>query len=209
MHESSHTSSRFKGVEWIPLFPLATVLLPGSQLELRIFEPRYLAMIDECGASNSGFGVVRIEEGGEALSEPDARQPSISPVGCHVRILDRIPLPAGHSLIRVLADHRFEVLVTEAQPDRLLRGRVTWLEDEKVDAIPERFERLVRILSDAVHDYPRIEGEIDLRDANQVSWWLARLRVQDVAYRQQILTLNSPLERLRKIDEFIAVEGES
>lgn len=206
MSESSQSSSRFKGVEWIPLFPLGTVLLPGSALELRIFEPRYLALIEACLASKRGFGVVHIEQGGEALREPDARQPSISPVGCHVQIIDRIALPAGHLMIRILAGRRFEVLVTEEQPDRLLRGRVAWLEDEEVGAIPSQFDRLVRILGDAMGENPQMEPEINLRDANQVSWWLTRLRVQDVACRQQILTLNSPLDRLRRIDELISVE---
>ena len=29
-----------------PMFPLQTVLLPGSLLPLHVFEPRYLPMID-------------------------------------------------------------------------------------------------------------------------------------------------------------------
>jgi len=29
----------------IPLFPLSTVVLPGGQLPLRLFEPRYIDMV--------------------------------------------------------------------------------------------------------------------------------------------------------------------
>ena len=31
-----------------PLFPLSTVLFPGGTLALRIFEPRYLALVRDC-----------------------------------------------------------------------------------------------------------------------------------------------------------------
>ncbi len=41
----------------MPLFPLNTVLFPGGQLQLRIFEPRYLDMVRECTRYDSGFGV--------------------------------------------------------------------------------------------------------------------------------------------------------
>ncbi|MBX2878969.1 MAG: LON peptidase substrate-binding domain-containing protein, partial [Granulosicoccus sp.] len=50
----------------VPLFPLSTVLFPGGVLPLRIFEPRYLAMIGECMKNQTGFGVVLIEDGNEA-----------------------------------------------------------------------------------------------------------------------------------------------
>ena len=35
----------------LPLFPLACVLFPGGQLQLRIFEPRYLDLVRECTRS--------------------------------------------------------------------------------------------------------------------------------------------------------------
>jgi len=47
----------------IPLFPLRTVLFPGGNLPLRIFEQRYLSMIRECAINDSGFGVCLIKEG--------------------------------------------------------------------------------------------------------------------------------------------------
>src|SRR5690606_18317677 len=52
--------------ETLPLFPLNTVLLPGAALGLRVFEPRYLDLVRECGRRGSGFGVCLIAEGAEA-----------------------------------------------------------------------------------------------------------------------------------------------
>ena len=38
----------------LPLFPLSSVLFPGGNLALRIFEPRYLDLVRRCG--RTGFG---------------------------------------------------------------------------------------------------------------------------------------------------------
>ncbi|HEY0954527.1 MAG TPA: LON peptidase substrate-binding domain-containing protein, partial [Roseateles sp.] len=48
-----------------PLFPLRSVLFPGGHLPLRIFEPRYLDMIQRCHAQGQPFGVVALTEGHE------------------------------------------------------------------------------------------------------------------------------------------------
>lgn len=49
----------------LPMFPLGSVLLPGSPLPLQVFEPRYRAMLDDCLAGDQRFGVVLIERGFE------------------------------------------------------------------------------------------------------------------------------------------------
>ena len=38
----------------LPLFPLSTVLFPGGQLLLRVFEPRYLSMVSRCMREEHG-----------------------------------------------------------------------------------------------------------------------------------------------------------
>lgn len=54
------------------MFPLGTVLLPGEELPLRIFELRYVAMLEHCLATDGRFGVVLIERGSE-VGGGDAR----------------------------------------------------------------------------------------------------------------------------------------
>ncbi|GAB10648.1 hypothetical protein GOARA_061_00870 [Gordonia araii NBRC 100433] len=49
----------------LPMFPLGSTLLPGATLPLRIFEPRYIAMMDHCIGGEPRFGVVLIERGSE------------------------------------------------------------------------------------------------------------------------------------------------
>lgn len=49
----------------LPLFPLKTVLFPRASMPLRVFEPRYKAMISECLEHGTPFGVSLIQEGPE------------------------------------------------------------------------------------------------------------------------------------------------
>jgi Lon protease-like protein len=53
--------------EAIPLFPLSgAILLPGGQLPLNIFEPRYLAMFDDAMRGERIIGIVQPEGGVDA-----------------------------------------------------------------------------------------------------------------------------------------------
>lgn len=50
----------------LAMFPLESVLLPGDDLPLRIFEPRYTALVRDClDSDDPRFGVVLISRGRE------------------------------------------------------------------------------------------------------------------------------------------------
>lgn len=68
--------------EIIPVFPLPGVLLlPRGKLPLNIFEPRYVAMVDDAlGAPHRVIGMIQPLEGGRG--EP----PALYPIGCLGRI---------------------------------------------------------------------------------------------------------------------------
>jgi len=46
----------------IPIFPLDLVLFPRQELPLRIFEPRYKQLVDDCVLGDGQFGVCLIDE---------------------------------------------------------------------------------------------------------------------------------------------------
>ena len=77
------------------MFPLERAMLPGEELPLRIFEPRYSALVSDCLAMDDpAFGVVLIAAGRE-VGGGDTR----SDVGCagphrRGRRFRRRPLPA-------------------------------------------------------------------------------------------------------------------
>ena len=72
--------------ETVPMFPLTgALLLPGGQLPLNIFEPRYLALFDAALAGDRLIGIVQpsLMESEDAADGP---RPALSSVGCIGRI---------------------------------------------------------------------------------------------------------------------------
>lgn len=89
----------------LPLFPLGSVLFPGSMINLHIFEDRYKEMINLCLQRRAPFGVVLIEEGREALG------PLAKPflVGCTAQIIGVQPLAQGRMFITAVGQERFRI----------------------------------------------------------------------------------------------------
>jgi Lon protease-like protein len=53
-----------------PVFPLHTVLFPGQRLELRVFEPRYLCLLDDV-LPHGPFAIAAIRRGAEVGGPAD------------------------------------------------------------------------------------------------------------------------------------------
>lgn len=103
--------------QWLPLFPLNTVLFPHMPLPLHVFEPRYRQMIADCLEEGHSFGVVAIREG----SETGPATPY--DVGCLAKIVRIDRLEDGRMNLLVMGASRFEILRTSS--DRpYLRGQV-------------------------------------------------------------------------------------
>lgn len=182
-----------------PLFPLSTVLFPGGSLALRIFEPRYLAMVRDCTRDDRPFGVtllLRGRESGEAASA--------LAVGTLARIVDFDTLPDGLLGIRCEGGARFHVDHAHAHHDGLLIGRLSlWPEEPRLPLPPEYF-LLARLAQGLVENL--IEGapeptKAELDDASWVSFRLAELLPFELGEKQQLLELTDPRERLQRIVE--------
>ena len=95
----------------VPLFPLALVLFPGTQLPLHIFEPRYRAMLADARAADSRFGLV-LRTGDDERAIPPGH------VGCYAIIREVVPVGDGRSNVLVDAGERFvfERLVDAGTP---------------------------------------------------------------------------------------------
>lgn len=87
-----------------PMFPLGMVLLPGSPLGLRVFEPRYLTMLEEVLAGDGAFGVVLIERGSE-VGGGDVR----CDIGTMARVTDASPIGGGQWGITAAGTGRIRV----------------------------------------------------------------------------------------------------
>ena len=166
----------------IPLFPLATVLLPGNTLELKIFEPRYLDMIASCMRENNPFGVVLIHNGDETVIDAE-----IYSVGTTAVISDWENRADGLLGITALGVERFEILSTHTQQDGLTMAQVSILDEDSMPEIPEQFAYMLELL-DHVSAH---EGRI--RDDDQgfcsILYQLIYLLPLEAALKQRLLEI--------------------
>ena len=92
----------------VPVFPLSgALLLPGSQLPLNLFEPRYLAMFDTALKTNRVIGMVQ-----PALSGDQGTQdkPDLAKVGCLGRITAFSETGDGRYLITLEGVCRYRII---------------------------------------------------------------------------------------------------
>ncbi|MEW8251861.1 MAG: LON peptidase substrate-binding domain-containing protein [Candidatus Thiodiazotropha sp.] len=81
----------------LPIFPLpGAVVMPGAQLPLNIFEPRYLDMVQDALASHHLIGMIQPEEGDQLAP------PRLHTTGCAGRI----------SFYNETVDGRIELILT-------------------------------------------------------------------------------------------------
>ncbi|WAP70402.1 LON peptidase substrate-binding domain-containing protein [Jiella pelagia] len=92
----------------IPVFPLTgALLLPGGQLPLNIFEPRYVEMIDQALSGARIIGMVQPRLDG-ALR--DDREPKLCEVGCMGRIVSYAESGDGRYIINLQGIARFRIV---------------------------------------------------------------------------------------------------
>ncbi|MDB5570815.1 MAG: peptidase [Hyphomicrobiales bacterium] len=90
----------------LPVFPLAgAVVLPRGQLPLNIFEPRYLAMVDDALKANRLIGMIQPDEKA-FVSGPS---PALHHVGCAGRITQLAEMSDGRYVITLTGVARFDV----------------------------------------------------------------------------------------------------
>jgi Lon protease-like protein len=151
-----------------PMFPLESVLLPGDELPLRIFEPRYSALVRDClEREQKSFGVVLIERGRE-VGGGDQR----CDIGVLVRIAEFEDYGAGKYRLRCPVQERIRV--------------VEWLPD---DPYP-------RAVIESWPDEPGAIGAAEVGDIEDRIWALferiAAARGLELGGRELLIDPNMP-----------------
>jgi Lon protease-like protein len=90
----------------IPVFPLSgALLLPRADLPLNIFEPRYLAMIENALSTDKLIGMIQPKP-----DQDNAEKPVLQKVGCVGRITSYAETPDDRILVTLTGVSRFEVV---------------------------------------------------------------------------------------------------
>ena len=90
----------------IPLFPLeGALLLPRRPLQLTVFEPRYLAMLDDALSGERLIGMIQPTEAETSGGPP----PGLCPIGCAGRIVQYAEIGDGRCFVTLMGVARFRL----------------------------------------------------------------------------------------------------
>ena len=130
----------------VPIFPLRTILFPGSKLPLRIFEPRYLDMISRCMRTNQEFGIVL------SRKVPQPGMLETYATGTLASIIDWNQEDDGLLGITTLGTNKFELLAMTKLEDGLNIGEIKIIEKEEDFKAPPNFDNMTSLLEAILED---------------------------------------------------------
>jgi uncharacterized protein len=200
----------------LPMFPLESAMLPNQDLPLRIFEPRYVALVRHCVDSGDPFGVVLISRGRE-VGGGDTR--------CDVGILSRITECVDHGLDRYSLRCRTGERIRVCQwltDDPYPRATVKLWPDEPGDPVTGAqlldvedrvmalFERIAEARGAQLPDRDVLLGydEAGADDAGQRLFALASRLPIGTADRYTVLSAPSAADRLAALSEAVDTVAE-
>ena len=194
----------------LPLFPIGSVLYPGSVMPLRIFEVRYLDMIRRCIENSAPFGIVSLLQGNE-VARPEQTE-SFAQIGTLATIISHESPQPGLRMIRCLGQQRFRTMRIERLKHGLWVSDVTYLAQDTAVQVPQElslcrslFEKvLTRIPSSAQSNL--FLGNPTPEQLTDCGWLANRwchLLPLPLEMKQRLLELESPLIRLELVSDLI------
>lgn len=112
----------------LAVFPLrGAILLPRAALPLNVFEPRYLAMLDDVIGSTRMLGIIQPGPDQPEEESPAGNSTNLKRVGCVGRVTSYQELDDGRLMISLTGLCRFDVVAEEpgAAPYRTMRVSYT------------------------------------------------------------------------------------
>ena len=196
----------------LALFPLQSVLFPGAQLNLRVFEPRYLDLVSRCLREKQPFGVVCLRQGSEVRTPGQDEPVLLESTGVLAQLQEVDADQAGVLRVKCLGTQRFEIDEPLQQPDGLWTARAWLVDDDPVAPPSEALLATVKALANAIGALERKSGSPFLKpyrfdDAGWVANRWCELLPISMAAKQKLMELEDPLMRLRLVDEYLRGKG--
>ena len=193
----------------LPLFPLNLVVCPKGLINLRIFEARYLDMIKVCLREKSGFGIVAVLP--DVKTDITSHLPFAS-VGTLMDILDVEVSTVGLILISCRGSHRVKVNGFTIQPDGLVVGEVSDINNDLQNPIPDDLKIVSENLQQLITSLP-LQGILEKHipfckpyEYNDAAWvsnrWVELLDLP-LIQKQRLMQIDSPIVRLELIHDAI------
>ena len=183
------------------MFPLNTVLFPGTRMPLHVFEDRYRALVSHLLAipdrSQRLFGVVAIREGYEVGSHG---MQSLHRVGCVAQMTSVTPYADGRFDIEVVGRSRLRLGTLDSSGSYLV-GEVDLLGEPKRPKADDEVRRCLETFAAYRHLLAEVRGDDVLdsslpRDPTYLSYTLAASCPLPLQERQGLLETDDARQRL-------------
>jgi Lon protease-like protein len=178
---------------------LATVLVPGLVLPLRIFEPRYRVLVEALMALPEGatrqFGVIALRSGSEA---GDLGPPDVHAVGCTAELREVTPYADGRFDIVTVGETRFRLTgLDTAAGTPYHTGIVEFLPEPDGEGDVQRLAGIVTRLFAEYRQALGVEVSALPDDPQVISYLIAAAVVLQLPDRQSLLEQPTTADRLR------------
>ena len=196
----------------LPLFPLNTVLFPGSVLSLQVFEVRYLDMVRKCHSADAPFGVVALQSGHE-VRKAGAQAEQLYTAGVLAHITELDASQPGLMLLQCEGGQRFQIEHSWQLPHGLWMADVQLLAADPAVPVPPHLLSAAYMLFQVLmnmhgQDAAQLPTPAQMKDCSWVANRWASLLPLPVAVKQQLMTLDNPLLRLELIADVLE-QGEA
>ncbi len=175
----------------LPLFPLNMVVFPNESLNLHIFEPRYLQMVQDCVQNNGTFGI------------PVFLDKKVQEYGTELRVQEIAQRYEDDRLdIRTQALRIFRIdSFRNPMPDKLhAGGKVSFLETQDDADVVQRLQ--IQIKVKVLYEVLRIDHKIDF-EGEFLAYRLAHHIGLSLAQELELLKMLSEIDRLQFIENHL------
>ena len=178
----------------IPIFPLKSIILPGGQFPLRIFERRYLDMTRNCLKHNTGFVIALTKKDSDYIT-------SVYDYASYVEIVDWSQLDGGLLGITVEGKNIIKLDDYKLDEGNLLIGSGKEIETGLDYLIPQKYQILSKFYKKI---YPEIKSYIfhikpKYNDANWIGFRLIECLPIQLNDKADLISMTEPLDRLERI----------
>lgn len=118
---------------FIPIFPLNIVVFPGEKLNLHIFEPKYIQMVNECLEQKKMFGIISVINN------------KLSELGTTIEIssVENIT-ESGEMDVKTVGRHIFRTLeLIQEIPNKLYKGAIVSYPENNMQGIKSKMHKIM------------------------------------------------------------------
>ncbi|MEK6987189.1 MAG: LON peptidase substrate-binding domain-containing protein [Candidatus Thermoplasmatota archaeon] len=182
----------------LPLFPLHTVLFPGTTLTLHVFEPRYREMVGRCLEHDEPFGISLILEGEEVGGPAVPRR-----IGTEAAIIASQRYRDGRYDVVVEGRRRFEVVALD-RTKPYIRAEVRFLDEPEgvlADGLAEATAKLFEGFLETAEltGHPLADETWRNLNPQALSYRIASVLGASEDEKQEFLEIPDAATRLRRV----------